>query len=66
MVVALIWRVAPLSKQPKRDPGRGLLSRVLLAASPRTYYVVRYWESKEKLYAYASAADAFTAPCGRG
>ncbi|MEU9222310.1 DUF4188 domain-containing protein [Streptomyces sp. NPDC048376] len=43
----------------KRDPGRGLLSRVLLTASPRTYYVVQYWESKEKLYAYASAADAF-------
>lgn len=43
----------------KRDPGRGLLSRVLLTASPRTYYLVQYWESKEKLYAYASAADAF-------
>ncbi|MER5428828.1 DUF4188 domain-containing protein [Streptomyces sp. NPDC002588] len=43
----------------KKDPGRGLLSRVLLTASPRTYYVVQYWESKEKLYAYASAPDAF-------
>ncbi|OQR65316.1 hypothetical protein B6E66_04085 [Streptomyces maremycinicus] len=43
----------------KRDPGRGLLSRVLLTASPRTYYVVQYWESKEKLYAYATAPDAF-------
>ncbi|WP_369225830.1 DUF4188 domain-containing protein [Streptomyces sp. R39] len=38
-----------------RDPDRGLMGRVLLTASPRTYYVVQYWESKEKLYAYASA-----------
>ncbi|MCQ9129371.1 DUF4188 domain-containing protein [Streptomyces sp. IBSBF 2807] len=43
----------------RKDPERGLLSRVLLTASPRTYCVVRYWESKEKLYAYASASDAF-------
>jgi len=43
----------------EKDPERGLLSRVLLTASPRTYYVVQYWESKEKLYAYASATDAF-------
>lgn len=42
-----------------RDPGRGLLERVLLTASPRTYYVVQYWESKDKLYAYATAPDAF-------
>ncbi|MEU7086284.1 DUF4188 domain-containing protein [Streptomyces achromogenes] len=42
-----------------KDPGRGLLSKVLLTASPRTYYVVQYWESKEKLYAYATAPDAF-------
>ena len=38
-----------------RDTDRGLLGRVLLTASPRTYYVVQYWESKEKLYAYAHA-----------
>jgi hypothetical protein len=43
----------------EKAPERGLLSRVLLTASPRTYYVVQYWESKEKLYAYASAPDAF-------
>ncbi|MFE4424358.1 DUF4188 domain-containing protein [Streptomyces sp. NPDC056817] len=42
----------------KKAPERGLLGRVLLTASPRTYYVVQYWESKEKLYAYASAPDA--------
>lgn len=42
-----------------KDPGRGLLHHVLLTASPRTYYVVQYWESKEKLYAYASSPDMF-------
>ncbi|WP_282793412.1 DUF4188 domain-containing protein [Streptomyces sp. CC224B] len=36
-----------------RDRSLGLLGHVLLTASPRTYYVVQYWESKEKLYAYA-------------
>lgn len=38
-----------------KDRSRGLLGHVLLTASPRTYYVVQYWESKEQLYAYASA-----------
>ncbi|MER6064461.1 DUF4188 domain-containing protein [Streptomyces sp. NPDC001792] len=42
-----------------KDPARGLRGHVLLTASPRTYYVVQYWESKEKLYAYATAPDAF-------
>ncbi|MFJ5307827.1 DUF4188 domain-containing protein [Streptomyces sp. NPDC088350] len=42
-----------------KDPGRGLLGHVLLTASPRTYYVVQYWESREKLYAYASSPDMF-------
>ncbi|MFC5216241.1 DUF4188 domain-containing protein [Streptomyces coerulescens] len=40
-----------------KAPERGLLGHVLLTASPRTYYVVQYWESKAKLYAYAHAAD---------
>jgi hypothetical protein len=43
----------------EREPERGLLGRVLLTASPRTYYVVQYWESKDKLYGYATAPDAF-------
>ncbi|ARF75518.1 DUF4188 domain-containing protein [Streptomyces sp. NPDC012600] len=42
-----------------RDPSRGLLGYTLLTGSPRTYYVVQYWESREKLYAYASAPDMF-------
>ncbi|MEV7420510.1 DUF4188 domain-containing protein [Streptomyces sp. NPDC089919] len=41
-----------------RQPVRGLLGKVLLTANPRTYYVVQYWESKEKLYAYAAAPEA--------
>lgn len=42
-----------------KDPERGLLGHVLLTASPRTYYVVQYWESKEKLYRYAHSPDMF-------
>ncbi|MFB7657542.1 MULTISPECIES: DUF4188 domain-containing protein [unclassified Streptomyces] len=42
-----------------RNPERGLLGHVLLTASPRTYYVVQYWASKEKLYRYAHASDLF-------
>ncbi|MFF0854797.1 DUF4188 domain-containing protein [Streptomyces sp. NPDC003388] len=46
-------------RQLGRDPGRGLLGHVLLTASPRTYYVVQYWESKDKLYAYATSPEMF-------
>lgn len=46
-------------RELERDPARGLRAKVLLTASPRTYYVVQYWESKDKLYAYATAPDAF-------
>ncbi|MEV5278528.1 DUF4188 domain-containing protein [Streptomyces sp. NPDC052811] len=42
-----------------KDKSRGLLSHVLLTASPRTYHVVQYWESKEKLYAYAHSPEMF-------
>ncbi|MFI2644959.1 DUF4188 domain-containing protein [Streptomyces sp. NPDC018610] len=54
VMAAMLRMLAELAKAPER----GLLGRVLLTASPRTYYVVQYWESKEKLYAYASAPDA--------
>ncbi|MFJ3234870.1 DUF4188 domain-containing protein [Streptomyces sp. NPDC086787] len=46
-------------RELSKAPERGMLGHVLLTASPRTYYVVQYWESKEKLYAYAAAPDAF-------
>ncbi|MCI3933301.1 DUF4188 domain-containing protein [Streptomyces sp. AN091965] len=42
-----------------RDKSQGLLRHVLLTASPRTYYVVQYWESKEQLYAYAHSPRMF-------
>ncbi|GGU90450.1 hypothetical protein GCM10010502_49700 [Kitasatospora aureofaciens] len=43
----------------RRSPERGLRGRILLTASPRTYYVVQYWESKEALYRYSTAPDGF-------
>ena len=46
-------------RELRKDRSRGLLYSVLLTASPRTYYLVQYWESKEKLYGYAHAPDAF-------
>lgn len=55
VMLAMVRMLGELEK----DPGRGLRAKVLLTASPRTYYVVQYWESKEKLYAYARATDAF-------
>ncbi|MEU6668711.1 DUF4188 domain-containing protein [Streptomyces sp. NPDC046727] len=55
VLLAMVRMLRELGK----DPGRGLRAKVLLTASPRTYYVVQYWESKEKLYAYATAPDAF-------
>ncbi|MFC7220934.1 DUF4188 domain-containing protein [Streptomyces polyrhachis] len=41
-----------------RDPHSGLLHHVLLTANPRVFYVVQYWESREKLFAYASDPGA--------
>ncbi|MEU1473375.1 DUF4188 domain-containing protein [Streptomyces sp. NPDC005761] len=46
-----------LLRELSRDRSRGLLGYHLLTGSPRTYYVVQYWESKEKLYEYAVAPD---------
>jgi heme-degrading monooxygenase HmoA len=44
-------------RELSRDPAGGLKSYQLLSGSPRTYYVVQYWESKEKLLAYAADPD---------
>ncbi|MEU2737194.1 DUF4188 domain-containing protein [Streptomyces sp. NPDC007095] len=57
--VPVFFAMLRMVRDLERDGSRGLLGRVLLTASPRTYYVVQYWESKEKLYAYASAPDMF-------
>ncbi|WP_035853180.1 DUF4188 domain-containing protein [Kitasatospora azatica] len=44
-------------RELRRDPQSGLLGYQLLSGSPRTYYVVQYWESKEKLLEYAAAPE---------
>ncbi|MEU0374574.1 DUF4188 domain-containing protein [Streptomyces sp. NPDC006283] len=44
-------------RELSRDRSLGLLHHTLLTGSPRTYYVVQYWESKERLLAYAAAPD---------
>jgi heme-degrading monooxygenase HmoA len=44
------------------DKESGLLAHVLLTGSPRLYYVVQYWESKDKLYAYARDGDRLHRP----
>ncbi|WP_405020703.1 DUF4188 domain-containing protein [Kitasatospora sp. NBC_00070] len=46
-----------LLRELSRDKESGLLGSQLLSGSPRTYYVVQYWESKEKLLAYAAAPE---------
>ncbi|MDI2127966.1 DUF4188 domain-containing protein [Yinghuangia seranimata] len=56
---AVMYAMLRMLRELAKQPERGLKSRVLLTASPRTYYVVQYWESKEKLYRYASAPDGF-------
>ncbi|GGJ73783.1 hypothetical protein GCM10011583_01500 [Streptomyces camponoticapitis] len=44
-------------KELSRDKGSGLLGFQSLLGFPRVLYVVQYWDSKEKLFAYASARD---------
>ncbi|WP_257003802.1 DUF4188 domain-containing protein [Streptomyces sp. SA15] len=40
-----------------REKGSGLLGYQYLLGFPRVVYVVQYWDSREKLLAYASAPD---------
>lgn len=44
-------------KELSRDKDSGLLGFQSLLGFPRVLYVVQYWDSKEKLFAYASARD---------
>ncbi|MDK1475057.1 DUF4188 domain-containing protein [Streptomyces sp. 549] len=39
------------------DPDSGLLAARNLLGGPRLFYLVQYWESHEKLLAYASAPE---------
>ncbi|MEU6240325.1 DUF4188 domain-containing protein [Streptomyces sp. NPDC047024] len=47
----------PMIKELAREKKNGLLGYQALLGLPRVVYVVQYWESKEKLLAYASAPD---------
>lgn len=63
-----VWQRPEGRAQPDRtaegwgvEPGQESRTARLHAADriAEDYYVVQYWESKEKLYAYASAPDMF-------
>ncbi|MYW44936.1 DUF4188 domain-containing protein, partial [Streptomyces sp. SID161] len=55
------WPVAramgPMLAELRRDRDSGLLGFKVLRGGLREVYVVQYWESTEKLLAYASAPD---------
>ncbi|GAA1005382.1 MULTISPECIES: DUF4188 domain-containing protein [Streptomyces] len=55
------WPVAramrPMLAELSRDPDSGLLGYRILLAGLREVQLVQYWESKEKLFAYAAAPD---------
>ncbi|MFE2944789.1 DUF4188 domain-containing protein [Streptomyces sp. NPDC059255] len=55
------WPVARamprMLKELARDRSGGLISARVLLGGPRLVYVVQYWESQEKLLAYAAAPD---------
>ncbi len=55
------WPVAramgPMLKELTQDPDSGLLGYRSLLAGPREVQLVQYWESKEKLLAYAAEPD---------
>ena len=44
-------------RELSKDEESGMLGFVALTGSPRTYVVLQYWESREKLYAYAADQD---------
>ncbi|MDX3855000.1 DUF4188 domain-containing protein [Streptomyces sp. AK02-01A] len=55
------WPVARamprMLKELSRDRDSGLIGATTLLGGPRLVYLVQYWDSKEKLLAYASAPD---------
>src|SRR3954454_23361678 len=44
-------------RELSRDKSSGLLGYRLLLGSPRLFYVVQYWATREQLIAYASQQD---------
>ncbi len=53
----VVRAMGPMIAELSRDKGSGLLGHQFLLGFPRVLYVVQYWDSKEKLLAYASAPD---------
>ncbi|MDN0199657.1 DUF4188 domain-containing protein [Streptomyces sp. S.PNR 29] len=49
--------MGPMLAELSREKGSGLLHYQTLLGFPRVLYLVQYWDSKEKLLAYASAPD---------
>ncbi|WP_016909920.1 DUF4188 domain-containing protein [Streptomyces xiaopingdaonensis] len=53
-----VFKVMPeMLKELSADPSSGLLGARVHLAGPREFVVVQYWESREKLYAYAAAPE---------
>lgn len=53
-----VFRAMPrMLRELSRDKGSGMLGYQLLFGSPRLIYVVQYWDSHEKLLAYATDRD---------
>ncbi|WP_190812526.1 DUF4188 domain-containing protein [Saccharopolyspora pogona] len=46
-----------MMRELRTDPDSGLLGHLVLPRPPRLLTVVQYWESPEKLYAYAADPD---------
>ncbi|MFJ8077866.1 DUF4188 domain-containing protein [Streptomyces sp. NPDC096176] len=53
----VVFAMPMMLRELSADRSLGLLHHIVLTGSPRTFYVVQYWESKEKLLAYAAAPD---------
>ncbi|MCX3058243.1 DUF4188 domain-containing protein [Streptomyces beihaiensis] len=58
----LMWAMPMMLRELSRNRSLGLLHHILLAQNPWTFYVVQYWESKEKLLTYAAAPDRLHRP----
>lgn len=53
-----VFRAMPrMIKELARDPESGMLGCRILLGPPRVIYVVQYWESPERLLAYAAAPE---------
>jgi Domain of unknown function (DUF4188) len=58
----VFWGMRRMLGELSADGESGLLHYQLLTANPRVFVVVEYWESKEKLFAYAADQDRLHRP----